>query len=300
MKINRLFEIVYCLLREKRMPAVQLAKRFGVSVRTIYRDIDTLSCSGIPIYMSKGKGGGVSLLPDFVLHKTALSEAERSDILTALHSMNALDAQSVQATLSKLSALFGDGESAVEIDFRDWNGVIAAHFQLCKQAISQRKILQFDYINSSSARSRRRVEPYKLWFKERTWYLKAYCTEKQSERLFRLSRMQHVSIEDTSFIPRAVQHDFPTENPTAPCIDVVLHIRPDMGYRVYDEFPAEQVSRNDDGSFRASMHVIEDAWLYGYLLSFGSSAQVLSPPHVRERLQEELEKTMQLYNMTDS
>ena len=74
MQINRLFEIVYILLEHQCMTAKELANRFEVSVRTIYRDIDVLSAAGIPIYMTRGKGGGISLLPNFILNKTVLKK----------------------------------------------------------------------------------------------------------------------------------------------------------------------------------------------------------------------------------
>ncbi|WP_124067140.1 WYL domain-containing protein [Clostridium sp. E02] len=72
MQINRLFEMVYLLLNKKNVTAGEMAKHFEVSPRTIYRDVELLSSAGIPIYMTKGKGGGISLLPDFVLNKTYL------------------------------------------------------------------------------------------------------------------------------------------------------------------------------------------------------------------------------------
>ena len=84
MKINRLFEIVYLLLDKDRITARELADRFEVSTRTIYRDVEDLSAAGIPIYMSKGKNGGISLLPDYVLNKTLLTEEEKINILSAL------------------------------------------------------------------------------------------------------------------------------------------------------------------------------------------------------------------------
>ena len=62
MQVNRLFEIIYILLENKVVTAKNLAERFEVSQRTIYRDIETLSTAGIPVYMSKGKGGGISIL----------------------------------------------------------------------------------------------------------------------------------------------------------------------------------------------------------------------------------------------
>ncbi len=66
MKINRLFEIVYLLLERKTLTAKELSEYFGVSIRTIYRDIDILSTANIPIYTSKGKNGGISLLDSHV------------------------------------------------------------------------------------------------------------------------------------------------------------------------------------------------------------------------------------------
>lgn len=87
MQIDRLFEIVYILLHKKTITAKELAEHFGVSVRTIYRDIDTLFSAGIPICARQGKGGGITLLDDYVLNKSVLSENEQNEILFALSSV---------------------------------------------------------------------------------------------------------------------------------------------------------------------------------------------------------------------
>lgn len=81
--MNRCFEIVYLLLERKKLTAQELADRFEVSVRTIYRDIDFLSQAGIPIYARRGKDGGIELWDTFVLNKTVFSKAEKQE-LTAL------------------------------------------------------------------------------------------------------------------------------------------------------------------------------------------------------------------------
>lgn len=75
MQINRLFEIIYILLDKKVVASKELAERFEVSLRTIYRDVEILSSAGITVYMSKGKGGGISLLPDFVLNNSFIKVA---------------------------------------------------------------------------------------------------------------------------------------------------------------------------------------------------------------------------------
>lgn len=59
MKENRHFRIIYALLRQGRMTAPELAEELDVSVRTIYRDIDALSGSGIPVYVTTGRNGGI-------------------------------------------------------------------------------------------------------------------------------------------------------------------------------------------------------------------------------------------------
>lgn len=74
MQINRFFEIIYILLDKKTVTAKELAERFEVSVRTIYRDIEILSQAGIPVYATRGKGGGISLLDNFVLDKSLISD----------------------------------------------------------------------------------------------------------------------------------------------------------------------------------------------------------------------------------
>ena len=62
MKDNRLFRILYYILEKGKVTANELADKFEVSVRTIYRDIDSISSAGIPIYATQGKGGGIEIL----------------------------------------------------------------------------------------------------------------------------------------------------------------------------------------------------------------------------------------------
>lgn len=286
MRINRFFEIVYMLLDKERITARELADRFEISTRTIYRDIEDLSAAGIPIYMSKGKNGGISLLPDYILNKTLLTEEEKINILSALQGLNALDELSVDDTLSRLSAFFGDkNQGFYEIDFGDWGNLIKDQFEKSKRAIISKRFLSFDYLSSLNMRSKRIVEPYKLWFKEKNWYLKAYCLDKKAIRTFRFSRMRNVEVLDESFEPRMIQFSEVKANEQArKPIDISLRIDKELEYRVLDEFPDSDVVINEDGSFIVTMKSIEDNWLYGYILSFGSAATVISPQSFRKTI----------------
>lgn len=298
MKINRLFEIIYILLDKERITAKELAEHFKVSTRTIYRDVEDISTGGIPVYMSKGKNGGIFLLPDYVLDKTVLTEEEKTNMLSALQSLNALDESSVEATLTKLSSFFGDkNQGYYEIDLDDWGKLIKDQFEKSKQAILSKKLLSFEYLSSLNKRSKRIVEPYKLWFKEKNWYLKAYCLNKNAMRTFRFSRMRKAEILEEQFEPRTLDAFNNHENQNSrKTTEIVMKVGNDMEYRVLDEFADKDVVQNKDGSFTVKMRYIEDPWLYGYILSFGSSAKVISPPKLINTINNILRKTMDNYS----
>ena len=84
MQIERLFEIVYILLDRGTVTAQELADKLHVSKRTVLRDIETLTLAKVPVYTTRGKGGGVSLLDGYVLDKAVLSDEEREQILLGI------------------------------------------------------------------------------------------------------------------------------------------------------------------------------------------------------------------------
>jgi len=270
MQQNRLFEIVYILLGQKSITAKELAARFEVSQRTIYRDIDTLSLAGIPVYTEKGKGGGISLLPDFVLSKSLLSEGEQNDILAALQSLGSIRAAETDQVLQKLSAVFN--RSAVpwlEVDFSDWSYTQGGIFQDSKKAILEKRVVEFDYYSTYGEKTRRRVEPLQLWFKSKAWYLRAFCLTRQDVRLFKLTRVKNFVLTEEHFTARNLLAETPLAPEARQRGDVTLrlHIAPEMAYRVYDEFGEDDVERQPDGSFLVHVTWPEDMWVYSTLLS---------------------------------
>ena len=122
MKRSRLFKIIYYLLNHGSVTAPILAQEMEVSVRTIYRDIDVLSGSGIPIFVTTGRNGGIHLMNDFVLDKVLLSEKERQDILAAIQELSVANGEYAKETLQKLSALFRlSANDWYEVDFSRWS-----------------------------------------------------------------------------------------------------------------------------------------------------------------------------------
>lgn len=305
MQINRLFEIIYLLLDKRQVTASELAEHFEVSSRTIYRDIETLSLAGIPIYAMKGKGGGIRLTENFVLNKSVLTEEERKKILQSLHGMNAVHMEEAEPVLSKLSALFGgEREDWIEIEFSSWNSEddISRRFRLFKEAIFSRTVVEFMYSGVNGISSLRRTEPVKLVFRANSWYLYAWCLEKKAFRYFKLARMDKEVMTDVHFVKRKVQEAWrETESEKEKNIfeDKIVHItalvNANKAYRILEEMNREAVRKLEDGSYKVTFAMPEDDWLYQYLMTYGADIKVLEPARIKRRMLQILEEALNNY-----
>jgi predicted DNA-binding transcriptional regulator YafY len=300
MQINRLFEIVYILLEQKNVSAKELAERFEVSTRTIYRDIDTLSGAGIPIYASRGAGGGIRLMDDFVLNKSLLSAGEQNEILASLQGLNAIHAPDVEPVLTKLAALFGQKRTSwIDVDFSNWGGGVQERdkFILLKAAILHSNVITFEYYSAGGDKTCRAVEPLKLLFKGQGWYLYGFCRERQDWRVFKVTRMKNLQSTQEIFereIPETVFSES-GQSYKPKMIELKLKIDQSMAYRVYDEFEEDNIVKNEDGSFNVSMTFPEGDWVYGIILSFGAAAEVLEPDCIRKSIIDRLKDTLKKY-----
>lgn len=291
MQENRLFKILYCLLDKGQSTAPELAEQFEVSVRTIYRDIDALSSAGIPIYAEAGRNGGIRLLNNFILDKAVLSQEEQQEILTALQSINTAKNINSRQTLQKLSAIFNiRSENWLEVDFSRWGNKKTDNekFELLKSAIIHRKCVKITYANTSGESRERIIYPLKLAYKSMSWYLKAYCTEKQDYRIFKLTRIMDFEILNDGFS----KHIFPqlNEEPKQNHQTVVLRFPQNMAYRIYDEFDYTQINKQENGDFIVSAEMPQDDWLIGFLLSFSTQVDIIEPVYLRNIVSEQAKK----------
>lgn len=303
MQINRLFEMVYILLDKKTITAKALSVHFEVSIRTIYRDIDTLSAAGIPVYTNKGKGGGISLIDDFVLNKSMLTEQEQNEILMSLQSLNAVKFPDIETVLNKLSVFFNkQGMNWIDVDFSHWGSDDSERqkFTMLKKAILNKTIVTFDYYSSYGEKTKRTVEPTKLLFKGQSWYLYGYCRAKNDFRIFKITRIKNFCTVNETFnrdTPKDILGNFEANNNRI--VTLVLRIDERMAYRIYDEFDEKCIQKNKDGSFTVTVSFPEDEWVYGYVLSYGNYAEVLEPQHIREIIKRKFEEGYKKYSEYD-
>lgn len=257
MQESRLFRIVYYLLENGKATAPELAQKFEVSIRTIYRDIDAISSAGIPIIAAQGKGGGISILSDYILEKSFLSEQEREQILMALQGIMATIGKTSDELLTKLSGLFQMKYTKwIEVDFSDWvQGKPQQNtFDLIKNAIFQKKVISFCYFNSKGNNSKRNVLPICLVFKSKDWYLYAFCLLRNDYRFFKLTRIRQVEmLSDTftqDFTPIKIEKQIHIEK----TITVKLKFDRRIAFRVYDEF-TDNITEDTQGNLYVQVNL---------------------------------------------
>lgn len=321
--LNRLLAIIYILMNRGTVTAAELAERFEVSARTIYRDVEALSMAGIPVYTTKGKNGGISLTQQFVLNKMLVSREEQVQILAGLASLTEVGVMDEAQTLQKLGEFFQvNPQNWVSIDFSDWSGRRRELFGQLRQAVLNHQVMEFDYYGQYGAMSRRQVEPVQLVFREYTWYLRAWCRGRKAMRLFKVLRMKRVEVLEEHFLPdgskhreqescegngQEIQHADCQENYVEspqnrerrqwerPVRTITMRVEASEAYRIYDRFEEEEITVQEDGSFLVTMECLVDDWVYGLILSFGPSARVLEPPEVAAELKSRLEKMCASY-----
>lgn len=304
MQINRLFEIVYILLQKNGATAKQLAARFEVSPRTIYRDVDALSAAGIPIYTQQGTNGGIFLDDDFVLNKSVLSESEQQNILVGLRSLSAAGNIETERLLGRLGSLFKQPDADwIDVDFSRWGHGSADQekFDTLAACIREGRAASFAYASSYGNTSRRKAWPRKLVYKSRSWYLQAYSPEKSAYRTFKLSRLFELEPTDEMFDKAELPAPPPLESAEMPpgrALELKLLFKKEVAFRVYDEFDAAAFEQQPDGSFVVTQTLIEDAWVYAYILSFGEDVEVLEPKSVIDKLLDLMKNIEKKYRKT--
>lgn len=296
--MNRMLEIVYVLFEKKTVTAKELAEYFEVSQRTIYRDLEALSIAGIPIYTNKGKGGGIRLLENYVIKKSMVSDKDQLEIISSLQGMKALNVPDVEPLLKKLAVLFQRSEPKwIDVDFSHWGGGEdeKEKFRDLKNAIIHKNRIQFDYYSAYGEKSERLIEPLQLIFKGQAWYVYGFCTVRNDNRMFRVTRIKNLFVTNEGF-ERTLEENNPSiTKETIKIITLVMKIEASMAYRVYDEFEQTEIVKNKDGSFLVTKSMPPNDWMYGYILSFGEFGEVLQPEFLRSEIRKKLEINLEKY-----
>ena len=308
MKLQPLIAILTSLLQKERISATWFSEKFGVSVRTIYRDISALEDAGIPIVTHPGLNGGFSIIEEYKIDKKLFTHQDISTLLTGLYSVSgSLSDVKINQTLEKIKGLIPKeyGKSIelasrqLFIDLKPWsdNPRVGTGLQTIQKALESGRLICFDYDGRHSSSTKRIVEPYQLVLKENNWYLYAYCRNRSDFRTFKLSRIADIEILSEHFVPREFKSgmaDFKDwQNETA--ITVELVIDESIRERALDYCREEYMRDLGNGKVAVSLPFVESDMGYGVLLGMGHHCRVVSPAHVQSELRRRISLISDLY-----
>lgn len=315
MQIDQLFEFVYILIDKKQVTAGEMAKHFGISTRTVYRWMEALSISGVPVYSTKGRGGGIAISEKYTLDKTLLSEEEKLAIVSSVKALNALTsngetANSAIKTLEKISGFTKTDTDWLEVDFEPWSSEgneVSKIFGTLREGILTKKQISFDYYSGDGRIESRVVHPWKLVYKGQSWYLYGWCTSRNSERFFKLTRMRNLILTSRNATisqdsinskksfekPDAGKLSYSQQKPSL--IKITAKISsPKIPY-LLDAFICSEVIPQDEGSVIAAFSIPDFEWIYERLLGFGADIKILSPESVKEKMIKQAESVLKIY-----
>ena len=308
MKVDRLVSIIMILLNKERIGAQELADMFEVSPRTIYRDVDTINMAGIPIRSTSGVGGGFEIMEKYKVDKKVFSTADLSAILMGLSNFaNMMQGEELVNALAKVKSFIpADRAKDIElkvnqicIDLSPWmgNSNIQPYLEIIKVALQESKLLTFEYIAHHGNKSARTVEPYQLVLKSSHWYLQGYCNIRNDYRLFRLSRMSNLQIQEEIFTPRDYQ------NPTLDFAEIWETMQTKIKIRIHksvmdmvlDFCSYEDFSPDGNEHYIVNFPFKEKDYYYNILLSFGDKCECLEPLHIRTEMKRRIHDIATIY-----
>lgn len=297
MKIDRLLSIFFYLLNRNLVSARELANHFEVSVRTIQRDIDALCFAGIPVVSVQGSKGGYGIIDGYKLDRQCVDTNDLFYILTALESIGAsFQNKQIGSTLEKIKTLVRDHQikeierrkEKLSIDFSGLNiGERSSElFRLLDEGIEKSQLIAFSYTDKNYKMTNRIVEPMTIVFAWFSWYLYGFCRMRNDYRLFRLSRMRGIKLQEERFERREQSYEdfckrYAYSN-NQQFARLVLKFDPSIKVHVEDYFKYGKIEIRKDGSVVVEIGFPEDEWLYSLILSYGDKVEVLEPPHIRE------------------
>ncbi|WNG50209.1 YafY family transcriptional regulator [Archangium minus] len=309
MRADRLVSLLMLLQTRQRWTAGELAQRLEVSERTIYRDLDALSASGVPVFATRGPSGGVALVEGWRTQLTGLKRAE-VHALAAVGAPVALEDLGLSAPLRsglmKLAAalpavqqsLIEYARQRLHVDPSSWRfseREPVPHLAVLRDAVWQDRRVRLEYRDFDGNRTRRVVEPYGLVIKADRWYLVA--GSEKGPAVFRGSRVEGVRLLPTTFerparfdlevfwkewcarfAERRAQYEV-TLRVTAEGEDAVRHVRPPA-----DQARLAEARQARDGTKTVTLDFERESIALSQLCVLGRGVEVLAPEALRVRL----------------
>ena len=304
MKFEIMLGIVFSLLARGKITAGEIAAKYEISRRSVYRYIEVISMC-VPIYVIHGPGGGYFIEDNFRLPATFLSEGEYNVVLQALNALSEdFPGGEINSAIEKITAVarFSSqidlNSSSLMIDSGPW-GITANYnnkLRVLEECVASSYAVKIFYRNSGGEASERVIEPHTLVLKQGIWYVYAFCRLKGAFRTFKVGRIEREIVlgekferKNTEGLKEALSYFGAGDS-----MEVCLDIAEEAASEIEEWLGVECVKREESG-ITASALLPLNGGLVSKILGYGGKVKVISPKILKERVKAAAEEVVAAY-----
>ncbi|KAA6474008.1 helix-turn-helix transcriptional regulator [Bacillus swezeyi] len=312
-KAKRLNEMMMMVNRKKRFTVGELAQEFGVSKRTVLRDLQELSELGVPLYSETGPHGGYQVLNERILPPIAFSENEAISIFFAIHALRhymslPFDAQYDSIKKKFYLNLAGDIRETID-SMKDRVDFYTAYEQkdeipflrVLLEAAVQQNVLLIKY-ETNDTTSERTIQPIGIYANQGKWYCPAYCFLREDYRMFRCDRIMFAELDENT-VPIDLseinlKNRFSVLSRPRETLELSVELTT-KGVERYGSltWPYLELHVREDGSgiLRGGIAPKDIDFFSDFFISFGREAVIQKPSELIERTKKTLFKMVNQY-----
>ena len=210
-RLSRLTAILILLQSRQIITAKFIADKFGISTRTVYRDIKALEEAGVPVLTEEGKG--YSLMQGYAIPPVMFSESEANALITAekivINNKDKSFVKNYTEAITKIKAVLKHNTKSkaellserIQIRNNSEENVTSNYLSLLQLAITNVKLIHISYTSGTNEITERIIEPLALYSTQDNWILIAHCRLRKEKRAFRIDRIQELDVLSENFEP---------------------------------------------------------------------------------------------------
>lgn len=295
MKYRIMIKMLAMLMTRRKVTAREIAERYEISLRSVYRYVEELNVAGVPVDVVRGRYGGICISDTFRLPSGYFTRGEYAAAVNALEAM--YSQMNDEDTLSALEKL----QRQQKVDRRDLSvcgniivdggawadmGRFSEKMRVCEQAVKESACLEIDYISRGGEHSKRVIDPHVLIYKQNVWYVYAYCHSRQDFRTFKIGRIKLARFTGRNFVKQEFTRDeipLNLEYTSEQFIPVTLEIKKSALADVEEFIGVDNVEPRGN-ALVATLRLPDDETLVDKILGYGGKVRVLEPETLKERV----------------
>ncbi len=298
MKFEIMIGILFDLLSKKSVTAKYLAEKYEVSIRSIYRYINSLEIAGVPLYSVKGNNGGFRIVEQYKLSSTFMTVKEFEQVINALTAINeGVPNAILENALNKLKASIKNEYAGFDIksgnliiDAGPWGDTIGykSKLILIQKSIEEQIKIACEYHDRNGEITNRVIDPHLILFKQGLWYVYAYCNLRNSFRFFKIGRIDNLNFLNEKFIRKEINRkELPLDYWHQDVLAETIEFEVDK--KILSDIQ-EWIGVNnvfiEKEKFIARAKLPYDEGLITKLMSYGNNLKIISPNKLKDRILE--------------